>query len=365
MRRVSLKKKAIVRRKMSSKRSRDDGGLYFNRRSTRFIPTGCTLLNCAIGGASGKKGGGWPLNRITNIVGDKSTGKTLLAIEAVPNFFRCYPDGEVFYHEVEAAFDKPYAQSLGMPVDRVIFPGDDEDGIAAIGDTVEDFFTSLDVLCDKRIGKDSPPLLYILDSVDALTDEAEKKRKIDEGTYGTKAKQMSQVFRRLTRKLARARITVILISQIRAKMDAVQFGKKTTRSGGKALDFYASVIIELAEVKKLWRESRGIKRPIGILVSCFVDKNKVGPPFRRVTFPVMFNYGIDDEAASFDWLRKEVKIGIADWRDLGYKGKGAPTVALLNNNIEDPDWVQDLQALTVDIWQEVERDFMPTRRKYQ
>jgi recombination protein RecA len=266
----------------------------------------------------------------------------------------------VFYHEVEAAFDKQYAASLGMPVDRVTFVADDD-----AGDTVEDFFENLTELCDERIkSKAKHPVLYILDSVDALSDRAEQERRIDQGTYGTKAKQMSEVFRRLTKKLARARVTLILISQVRAKMDAVVFGKKTTRSGGKALDFYSSLIIELAEVGKDYHEVRGVKRPVAINVACQVTKNKVGPPFRNVHFPVVFNYGIDSELASFDWLRKQAKIGIDGWRMVGYDGKGTPTVRFLNANRDDAAWVRDLDKLVCSTWGEVEKEFMPPRRKY-
>src|SRR5215813_4004785 len=91
-------------------------GHYFSRRSNsiEFIPSGAAVLDCTLGG-------GWPLSRISNIVGDESTGKTLMAIEACANFAQMYEKVNIYYRESESAFDEPYAEALGMPVDRVQF----------------------------------------------------------------------------------------------------------------------------------------------------------------------------------------------------------------------------------------------------
>src|SRR5258708_4237909 len=111
---------------------------FFAKRSEDldFFSTGCTLLDCTIGG-------GWVLGRIGNVIGDRSTGKTLLAIEACANFVRTYPKGRMRYREAEAAFDRSYAEALGMPIDRVEFG--DEDKFR----TVSDFFKDLGEFLDK------------------------------------------------------------------------------------------------------------------------------------------------------------------------------------------------------------------------
>jgi len=93
---------------------------------TKTFSSGCTLLDCALGG-------GWAENRVANIVGDKSTGKTLLAIEAAANFHDKYPGSPIFYYEAEAAFDERYAAELGFPVESVHRP-------YKYIDTVEDFY---------------------------------------------------------------------------------------------------------------------------------------------------------------------------------------------------------------------------------
>src|ERR1019366_4415396 len=99
--------------------------------------------------------------------------------------------------------------------------------------------------------KPGQPGLYILDSLDALSDRAELERKIDEPSFGAgKAKQMSQLFRRLIRKINKTDVAVIIISQIRDNI-GVRFGDKTTRSGGHALDFYASQVLKLAHLKNI------------------------------------------------------------------------------------------------------------------
>ena len=104
------------------------GGDYFPSLTAgvEYIPTGCSLLDCVLGG-------GWARRRISNIVGDKSVGKSLLAIEACANFAQLEPKGKIFYREAEAAFDEPYAEGLGLPLKRVDFG---PEGIDTVWDTV-------------------------------------------------------------------------------------------------------------------------------------------------------------------------------------------------------------------------------------
>ena len=152
------------------------GGAYFSApsKSLQFISSGCKLLDCVLGG-------GWVLGRIANIVGDRSSGKTLLAIEACANFARQYSKGNIYYREAEAAFDVRYAETLGLPTDRVDFSDSFH--------TVEDMFEDL----TKVLESESKAGLYIVDSLDALSDRSELKRDMDKGSYGAeKAKQMSE-----------------------------------------------------------------------------------------------------------------------------------------------------------------------------
>ena len=130
------------------------GGSYFTsaKTSLSFINSGATLLDCVLGG-------GWPLGRVVNVVGDKATGKTLVAIEACANFSQQYANGKIWYDEIESAFDKSYAAALGMPLDRVKFIEGHE--------SVEDLFEKLDRLLEAKEKKgDTSPGLFIVDSLD-------------------------------------------------------------------------------------------------------------------------------------------------------------------------------------------------------
>lgn len=286
-----------------------------------FVPSGCTLLDCALGG-------GYPVGRITNIVGDKSTAKTGLAMEALINFRRSFPDGKAAYRETEAAFDKGYAEAMGLPLAEIDF-GPDEPL-----NTVEDFARDFDKFLDERL-KYHTPGIYVLDSLDALSDEAEMERDIGKGTYAMeKAKMLSTFFRRSASKQEKAKVLLLIISQVRDNI-GVMFGEKHKRSGGRALDFYASQVLYLSHIETLTKTINKIKRPVGIMIKSKVKKNKVGLPFREAEFAFMFGYGVDDINASVEWLNtvgKEVTEPMAD--------------------------------CVKKAWAEIETTFLPTTKKY-
>lgn len=316
------------------------------RSGPQFIPSGCTLLDRVLGG-------GWPLGRIANIVGDKSTGKTLLAIEACANFARAYPEGKAWYLEAEAAFDEGYARTLGLPVDRLEIIRD--------MNTVEDLFECITKEIDKE---ENFPGLFIVDSLDALTDRGEADRGISEGSYGAgKAKKMSELFRRLIRKIEKRKICVIIISQVRDAI-GMTFGRKTSRSGGRALDFYASQVLYLAQSKTLKRTVKGVERAVGVEVKAKCDKNKVGPPLRDCTFTIKFGYGVDDVSASVAFLLECGELG-----RIGVKGGPAAVTHFLKDYDkaeaeERAEMEKIIRAVTTEVWQEIEQRFAPTRRKY-
>ena len=328
-----------------------EGGSYFDIPSTdlEFIPAGCKLLDLVLGG-------GWAEGRIINIVGDKSSGKTLMCIEASANFAVKYPRGLIFYREAEAAFLKSYAETLGMPLDRVDF-GEDK-----VFDTVEYVFEDMET-CVARCMKKKVPGLYILDSLDALSDVAELKRDMDEPSYGTdKARKMSQFFRRLVRKMEQAQITVIIVSQVRSKIGPT-FGRTTTRSGGRALDFYASQVLYLAHLNTVTRIVKGIKRPVGVHIKAKCDKNKVALPYRECMFDILFAYGIADLSASVDWLREVKALG-----SVGLKRKGIRSFLKACNKLSDADYRKELIRINEAVqkkWYSIEKTFLPTRRKYR
>jgi len=253
----------------------------------KFLSSGCQVFDCALGG-------GYVLGRVVNIVGDKSSGKTLLAMEACANFALQYSEGWIRYAESEAAFDQDYAAALGVPVARIEFNPDGEPMRL-----VEDLHTDIEKYLDKYPDR---PGLYIIDSLDALSDKAEDEREITDASYGgTKPKKIGEMFRRLVHRMEHQNVLLIVVSQLRDKLN-VTFGETKTRSGGRALDFYASHIVWLAETGKLKRTIAGIERVTGLEVEAYVKKNKVGPAFRKANYPILFGYGIDDMTASVEWL---------------------------------------------------------------
>lgn len=313
--------------------------------SVKYISSGSTMLDLALGG-------GWALGRVANLVGDRSSGKTLLAIEMLANMFTKYGGEHLYYGETEAAFDETYAENIGMP--RGVNISDELR-------TIEDFFADL------KESYESIPKggvgAYVLDSLDALSDDAELKRDMDEGSYGTaKARKLSEAFRRGVRDVGNAGCLLMVISQIRDKI-GVTFGETKTRSGGRALDFYASQIVWLVELGKRKKTVRGVERVIGIDVRARVRKNKVGTPHREAEFPIIFGYGVDDEMSMIEWLGKMKALsevtGEAD-------AKKATTALLSMRKAVDQEGIRQLrkglrrQCKTV--WQELEEAVRPPAR---
>jgi recombination protein RecA len=340
---------------MPAKRARSD---YFPRkRSYRFISTGCTLLNCAL---TGRGEGGWVLGRVVNVVGDRSVGKTLLAIETCANFAKAFPRGHIWYREAEGAFDVSYAESIGLPVGRVHFGPEGPD---SLWDTLEDVGEDLD-LCIAKAVRSKQPGLYIVDSYDALTSRTEQARKIGEATYGTdKAKLSSEIFRRgINRRLREANVLLLIISQIRDKIGA-SFGVKYTRAGGKALDFYSSHILFLHHVETISETYRGIKRATAVQIRAKCTKNKVALPFRECEFILRFGFGVDDLEANLDWLEKVKRVSL-----LGLNSKEAVDKYFRESEkLPDAAYharVAEVGRLVSEEWQKVESAFKPVRKKY-
>lgn len=363
-------------------------GSYFLDPEVECFSSGCEVLNRALGN-------GWPMRRMINVVGDKSTGKTLLMIEAAAQFIQHHKgDAEVVYCECEAAFDKKYAEALGMPLRNVRFIGDEyivckkgaskkktADGSPAkvkwwrvpsdeydpeIHDLLSDGVYTVEQLEHAMlevIADATKPTLFIVDSYDALSDSAELGRDpSDKATYAMeKAKYTSAMFRRINKKLASSNVTLAIVSQTRANIGVV-IGKKHTRSGGKALDFYATHVVWLQKLGNLERTRKKVRRVYGVEVRAKVEKNKVALPAREAIFPIIFGYGIEECISMIDWLVSHGKHG----KVFASEAEAAKTLKRLDSmgQREYDGLRQELVQATRAGWREVESEFLPTRRKY-
>jgi recombination protein RecA len=330
---------------------KEDTGSYFvsEKPNYSFVSSGCAVLDCVLGG-------GYPLGRMTNLVGDKSTAKTGLATEALINFMRQYPDGKPVYRDTEAAFDLEYAVAMGLNKNKVDL-GDPEKPIV----TIEAFMREFDIYLTERI-KTKTPGMYVIDSLDALSDEDEMDRDIGKGTYGTaKAKTLSIFFRTTGYKIEQSKVLLLVISQVRDNIGAM-FGEKYKRSGGHALDHHASQIVWLSHIKTNKKTINKVDRPIGIKVKAKAKKNKVGLPLRDAEFDFRFGYGIEDVEASVAWLEEVGRLKDADIAKSDVKEYLAELQAMTY-----PDYEHErvtIGKVVRQAWAEIETEFLPRRAKY-
>ena len=264
----------------------------------QFLSTGCTLLDLTLGG-------GFPIGKIINLVGDKSSGKTLLAIEFIAACKKKLGKRfKWFYDDAEAGFSFNTKELYGFDIIQ-----DNQ----RFSSTVEEFNYNLHKQIESL--RKNETLVYILDSLDALSSaqeierdgtrtkaiekaEEEGKEYIAKGTYAMeKQKFLSELFRLRAGDIRDKNCILIIISQVRANI-GVMFGAKYTRAGGKSLDMYASQIIWLAEVEKHKKK----ERVTGITTKVKVTKNKVGKPFRECFVDILFDYGVDDISSNMKFL---------------------------------------------------------------
>lgn len=311
--------------------------------NVEYVHSGCTLLDLVLGG-------GWALGRVVNVVGDKAVGKTLLAIEAASNFIRDHPRGRVWYCEAEAAFDEAYAGALGVPVAKIKFRR---------LDTIEDVAEDLEK-CVEWSRSNRAPGLYVVDSLDSLSDRKAMARKIDEqGWHLEKPKMMSEMLRKVVRDLEENRIMLMIISQVRDKI-GVTFGDRHSRSGGKALDFYASQIMYLSHIEQISRTYRGQKRVIGVRIRAKNKKNKVGQALRDCEFTIRFGYGVDNLRANLEWLATLKRLEDANLN------KRLVDDMLASDNLEvHANWEGTTDTVVGKVWREIETGFLPKRKKYE
>ena len=286
---------------------------------TQVIPTGATSLDVALGV------GGYPKGRIVEIYGPESSGKTTLAIHAIAEAQK--QGGIAAFIDAEHAFDRFYAEKLGVDVDN-LWISQPDNGEQALQ------------IADQLISSSAVDIL-VVDSVAALTPKKEIEGDMGESAVGLQARLMSQALRKLTATIAKTNTCCIFINQLREKI-GMMFGNPETTTGGNALKFYSSVRLDIRRVTSV-KDGDNI---IGNHVRVKVVKNKVAPPFRKSEFDIMFGVGINKIGEIVD-LGVEYNIIQKSGSWFSYNGSKLAqgreaTMTLLRDN---PELCEELESL--------------------
>lgn len=282
------------------------------------IPTGSIGLNAALGV------GGYPRGRVIEIFGPESSGKTTLAIHAIAETQKM--GGYAAFIDAEHAFDRFYAQHLGVDVDNLLISQPDN-GEQALQ------------IADHLISSSAIDII-VIDSVAALTPKKEIEGAMGDNVVGLQARLMSQALRKLTSTISKTNTTCIFINQLREKIGQV-YGPTETTTGGNALKFYSSVRIDI-------RRGAPIKEGdevLGNLTKVRVVKNKVAPPFRRAEFEITFGNGISkvgeivDLGSDYGVIRKS-----GSWYSYGDAKLGQGREAVKKLLTDNPELCEELEA---------------------
>ena len=282
------------------------------------IPTGSIGLNAALGV------GGYPRGRVIEIFGPESSGKTTLAIHAIAETQKM--GGYAAFIDAEHAFDRFYAQHLGVDVDNLLISQPDN-GEQALQ------------IADQLISSSAIDII-VIDSVAALTPKKEIEGAMGDNVVGLQARLMSQALRKLTSTISKTNTTCIFINQLREKIGQV-YGPTETTTGGNALKFYSSVRIDI-------RRGAPIKEGdevLGNLTKVRVVKNKVAPPFRRAEFEITFGNGISkvgeivDLGSDYGVIRKS-----GSWYSYGDAKLGQGREAVKKLLTDNPELCEELEA---------------------
>lgn len=256
-----------------------------------LLPSGSLSLDLALGG-------GYPKGRIIEIYGPESSGKTTLTLHAIAEIQK--QGGTAAFIDAEHALDPSYARKLGV---------DTENLLIAQPDNGEQALEIAETLV-----RSNAVDLIVVDSVAALTPQAEIDGDMGDSHMGLQARLMSQALRKLTGIINKSKATVIFINQIRMKI-GVMFGNPETTTGGNALKFYASVRMDIRRTGQI-KVGDDI---IGNQTKVKIVKNKIAPPFRLAEFDIMYNEGISKTG---DILDLAAQYGVVEKSGAFYKYGG-------------------------------------------
>ncbi|TVZ52576.1 recombinase RecA [Dokdonia sp. Hel_I_53] len=283
------------------------------------IPTGSLGLDVALGV------GGYPRGRVIEIYGPESSGKTTLTLHAIAEAQKA--GGIAAFIDAEHAFDRFYAEKLGVDIDNLIISQPDN-GEQALE------------IADNLIRSGAIDIV-VIDSVAALTPKSEIEGEMGDSKMGLHARLMSQALRKLTGSISKTNCTVIFINQLREKI-GVMFGNPETTTGGNALKFYASVRLDIRRSTQIKDSNANV---LGNKTRVKIVKNKVAPPFRTAEFDIMYGEGVSkvgeiiDIGVNYEIIRKAGSWFSYEDTKLG-QGRDAVKALLLDN----PDLMDELET---------------------
>ncbi len=283
------------------------------------IPSGSLGLDIALGV------GGYPRGRVIEIYGPESSGKTTLTLHAIAEAQKA--GGIAAFIDAEHAFDRFYAEKLGVDIDNLIIsqPDNGEQALEITDNLIRS--GAIDIV--------------VIDSVAALTPKSEIEGEMGDSKMGLHARLMSQALRKLTGSISKTNCTVIFINQLREKI-GVMFGNPETTTGGNALKFYASVRLDIRRSTQI-KDSNG--SVLGNKTRVKVVKNKVAPPFKLAEFDIMYGEGVSKVGEVLDIaVEHEVVKKSGSWfsYDDTKLGQGRDAVkAIIKDNPELMDELED------------------------
>jgi len=283
------------------------------------IPSGSLGLDIALGV------GGYPRGRVVEIYGPESSGKTTLTLHAIAEAQK--NGGIAAFIDAEHAFDRFYAEKLGIDIDNLIISQPDH-GEQALE------------IADNLIRSGAIDIV-IIDSVAALTPKSEIEGEMGDSKMGLHARLMSQALRKLTATISKTNCTVVFVNQLREKI-GVMFGNPETTTGGNALKFYASVRLDIRRSTQI-KDTDG--RVLGNKTRVKVVKNKVAPPFKLAEFDIMYGEGISkvgeiiDLGVHFDIIKKS-----GSWFSYGDTKLGQGRDAVKALLLDNPELMEELEA---------------------
>jgi recombination protein RecA len=281
------------------------------------IHSGSISLDIALGV------GGYPRGRVVEIYGPESSGKTTLAIHAIAEAQK--NGGIAAFIDAEHAFDRFYAQKLGVDVENLLISQPD-DGEQALEIT------------DHLIRSGAIDII-VIDSVAALTPKAEIEGEMGDSKMGLQARLMSQALRKLTATISKTNTCCIFINQLREKI-GIMFGNPETTTGGNALKFYASVRVDIRRINQL-KEGEEV---FGNRTRVKIVKNKLAPPFRKAEFDILYGEGISRLGEIIDLATdNEVIKKSGSWFSYGDTKLGQGRDAVKQLLADNPELTEELE----------------------